>query len=512
MIDNQSDQLKIGAVLNYVIIGLNALVGLLYTPYMLHKLGQSEYGLFSLVSSIIAYLTLMDLGVGNTIVRYTAKYRAEGKEEELPFLFGMLIKVYCIIGILAFSISIILYFNVDVLFSGSMTEYELSRARIMILILALNLTATFMFQLFGSVITAYERFVFQKCLKISSIVLNTLLMIFLLYLGYKAVAMAIVITLFNVISLLLNCFYCFTKLKIKISFGIIKKDLATEMSIYALWIFLNVIIDRVYWSSGQLILGIMSGTIAIAVFALAIQFEGMFMLFSTAISGVFLPKITGMVALNKPDSDFSEIFIKAGRVQFSILAFILVSFIIYGMPFIQLWAGEEYVKTYFITILFFVSLFVPLIQNLGISILQARNQLKFRSLLYVSIAIISLVGQVILSKPYGAIGCAISIAIALLLGHGVVMNIYYMKKQRLDIIRFWKEIIKMALVPVIFIVQFLLFKDNINISSWKELVISFVLFTIVYYIVFWHFSMSNYEKNLLKSPFLSIICNLKHVK
>ncbi len=182
------------------------------------------------------------------------------------------------------------------------------------------------------------------------------------------------------------------------------------------------------------------------------------------------------------------------------------------MPFIQLWAGEEYVKTYFITILFFVSLFVPLIQNLGISILQARNQLKFRSLLYVSIAIISLVGQVILSKPYGAIGCAISIAIALLLGHGVVMNIYYMKKQRLDIIRFWKEIIKMALVPVIFIVQFLLFKDNINISSWKELVISFVLFTIVYYIVFWHFSMSNYEKNLLKSPFLSIICNLKHVK
>ena len=84
------DQLKAGAVLNYAIIGLNAIVGFLYTPYMLHKLGQSEYGLYSLVASVVAYLTLMDFGFGNAVVRYTAKYRAEGKQEEQNNLFGML--------------------------------------------------------------------------------------------------------------------------------------------------------------------------------------------------------------------------------------------------------------------------------------------------------------------------------------------------------------------------------------------------------------------------------------
>ena len=76
-----TNQLKAGALLNYVIIGLNAFVGLVYTPYMLHKLGQSEYGLYSLVGSVIAYLTLMDFGFGNAVVRYTAKYRAEGKHD-----------------------------------------------------------------------------------------------------------------------------------------------------------------------------------------------------------------------------------------------------------------------------------------------------------------------------------------------------------------------------------------------------------------------------------------------
>ena len=57
-------------------------VGLVYTPYMLRMLGQSEYGLYSLAASIIAYLTVLDLGFGNAIVRYTAKFEAEGKKRE----------------------------------------------------------------------------------------------------------------------------------------------------------------------------------------------------------------------------------------------------------------------------------------------------------------------------------------------------------------------------------------------------------------------------------------------
>ena len=73
------NQLKAGAALNYVSIMLNMVVGLVYTPYMLRMLGQSEYGLYSLAASIIAYLTVLDLGFGNAIVRYTAKFEAEGK-------------------------------------------------------------------------------------------------------------------------------------------------------------------------------------------------------------------------------------------------------------------------------------------------------------------------------------------------------------------------------------------------------------------------------------------------
>ena len=76
---NNSRQRKFGAILSYVSIIVNTIIQLLYTPFLISKLGQSEYGLFSLINSVIGYLTVLDLGFGNAIILYTAKYRAKEK-------------------------------------------------------------------------------------------------------------------------------------------------------------------------------------------------------------------------------------------------------------------------------------------------------------------------------------------------------------------------------------------------------------------------------------------------
>ena len=77
-----SNQRKSGAILSYISIIVSTLVQILYTPLLIKMMGQSEYGLYSLVSSIIGYLTVLDLGFGNAIIVYTAKYRAQQKYEE----------------------------------------------------------------------------------------------------------------------------------------------------------------------------------------------------------------------------------------------------------------------------------------------------------------------------------------------------------------------------------------------------------------------------------------------
>ena len=501
------NQLKAGVVLNYVVIFLNTVVGLLYTPYMLRMMGQSEYGLYSLVASVIAYLTVLDLGFGNAIVRYTAKFRAEKKTEEQYEMFGMFFLLYLVIGIIAFGIGLGLYFNVGTLFGDTMTAVELDRARIMMLLLVANLAFTFPMSIWGSIIQAYEDFVFQKSLNIFRIILNTAVMICLLHFGYKAVAMVVVQTIFNVLTLVVNFIYCRRKLNIHIYFkfkhfhwGFLK-----EVAIYSFWIFLNAIMDRVYWSTGQFVLGATVGTAAVAVFAIAIQLEGMYMQFSTAISSVFLPKVTAMVATNRSRKEISDLFIRTGRIQYIVLAYILSGFIIFGRQFIELWAGAGYSDAYIISLLFFIPLTVPLIQNLGITILQARNEMKFRSVLYIIIALVSLAMQIVLTRFFGGIGCAMGVSGALVVGQILIMNVYYRRRQDLDIKTFWKEISKMSIIPIVLIFSsMLVIRHFFALDSWGKLILGIAAFSLVYIPLFFRFSMTDEERNLFISMFHKI--------
>lgn len=499
------NQLKTGAILNYMVIILNVMVGLLYTPFMLRMMGPSEYGLYSLVASTISYLTILDFGLGNAVIRYTAKFRAEGKHTEQYEMFGMFFIIYLVIGIISLFAGSALYFNVDTMFGDTMTTAELGKARIMMLFLIFNLAFTFPMSIFGSIISAYERFIFPRIVNISRIVLNTIVMICLLKMGYRAIAMVVVQTVFNILTLLLNYIYCKKKLQIKIYFRRFKWAFLKEVAIYSFWIFLNVIMDKIYWSSGQFILGITVGTTAVAVFAVAIQLQRMYMTFATAIGSVFLPKITGMVATNNNPTEISDIFIRTGRIQYIILSFILSGFIIFGKKFILLWAGEGYGNSFYITLLFFICMLPDLLQNLGIVIMQARNQVKFRAILGVLVAILSLILQLILSKLYNEIGCAIAIATMFIIGQGVIMNIYYSQKQGLDIICFWKEICKMSIVPILLTITSTYILKSYNIDGWGELFVSIIVFCSIYIPLFWVFSMNKYEKNLIISPINKIL-------
>ena len=497
------NQLKAGAVLNYVVLGLNSVVGLVYTPFMLRMLGQSEYGIYSLAASIIAYLSMLDLGFGNAVIRYTAKFRAENRSEEQYSMFGMFTVLYSVIGLVVITIGMVLFFNLDTFFADTLTEVELGRTRVIVMLMILNLAVTFPLSIYGAIITAYEDFVFLRVVQIARIVLSTMVMIALLTCGYKAVAMVVVQTLFNVVTLGINYFYCKNKIHIKIRFSRPDYALLKEVAVYSFWIFLNVVMDRIYWSTGQFVLGATQGTMAVAVFAVAIQLQAIYMMFSSGVSGVFLPRVTAMVAQQNDSKEISNLFIKVGRIQFIVISFILSGFVVFGRQFISIWAGPEYDDAYVITLIFFVALLVPLIQNMGIVILQARNQMKFRSILYLCISLCSLVCQVPLSKMFGGIGCALAIGGALFIGQWVIINVYYQRVQKIDIYRFWVEIIKMTVIPVIVVVAAMLLIDGT--LGLIQFIVAIGAFSVVYLALFYRFSMNEYERGLIMRPLRRLI-------
>ena len=494
---SNSKQRKIGVILSYVSIIVTTLIQLFYTPFLLRKLGQSEYGLYSLVASIIGYLTIMDLGFGNAIIVYTSKYRDQNKYEEEKKLHGMFNLVFKIIGVIAGILGIILYFNVDNIFGHNMTNVELLKMKIMMLILSFNLFLTFYFAIYNSIISAYEKFTFQKVISIIQSILKPLLMIPLLLIGYKSITLCIVITIANVFSLLSNYIYCKKKLNITTKFLGFDKKIFKVIIGYSIWILLGVIVDKVNWSVDNFVLGAVSGTIAVSIYSIAATVNQLFCNLSTAISNVLLPKISKMIAIKATDDELTSEFIKIGRLQYYVIFLMASGLVLVGREFFTLWAGQGYEDAYYISLLLIIPVCIPLIQNTGLSIMQAKNMHKFRSILLTCISVINIVISIPLAKMYGGIGAALGTGMSLLIGNGLIINIYYYKKVGIDVMKFWKEIMKISIPFSIPLVLIIVIMNITKLTGIIGIVTYAGIYTIIYCTVAYILSMNKYEKDII---------------
>jgi O-antigen/teichoic acid export membrane protein len=493
------DQLKTGAVLSYLNIFISLIIALFYTPIMIRLLGQSEYGLYAMIGSLSAYISIMDLGLGNAIVRYIARNRAIGSKNSEAQLNGMFLFLYTIIGILTVVIGVILYNKVEQLFGISLTSEEIDKAKIMIIILIINFALSFPLSIFGSIIQAYEKFIIVKVVSILRVLLIPIIILPLLYMGYGSIMMVLVTTVLNISLLLYNGFYCVKNLKIKFYFGKLDYQLLKEILGYSFFIFLGIVVDQVNWNTGQIILGVVSGTVAVAVFAIAIQFIRLYLQFSTSLSGLFLPRVSMMIAKNASNEELTNIMIKFGRIQYVIMAYILCGFVLFGRQFINYWAGHNYLESYFMAIIIMIPITIPLIQNLGLSILQAKNLQGFRSIVLILIAVLNIIFSIPLAKQYGGIGVAISTGMSYLIGNAIIMNIYYYRRIGINIPLFWRNILKMTIPVLISLIIGYLLNVLVSQQSILIMVIKIMLFSVTYFILMWFIGLNIYEKKLVST-------------
>ncbi|WP_416115958.1 oligosaccharide flippase family protein [Peribacillus butanolivorans] len=500
----QINQLKFGIYLSYASLFISNITNLILTPFIIRNLGQSEYGLYMLIGAFVGYIAVLDFGLGNATIRFVAKYRAENdKRGEENFLFSTFI-LYSIISLIILIIGTVIYINLDNIFSDSLTLKEIEIAKVMFIILVISLALTLPMNLFTGIISAYERFVFPRLLTISRILVRAIILFVLLSLGYKAIAIIIVDAILNLLMMIINMSYVILKLNVKIRLHRIDKTIFKEIFSYSALIFISVVVDQIYWKIGHLVLGVIASTSEVAIFAIGMVFGQYFIVFSTAISGVFLPKITKMVVNKATGEELTNLLIKTGRLQFLMLGFVLGGFVLFGERFILLWAGPGYKNSWFIALLVMIPLLLVLTQTIGISILQAKNMHGFRAIVYLCISIINIFISIYLSKLYGSVGAAIGTTLSLIFGNIIAMNLYYHFKVHLNIPRFYKELFKGLLISLlgsVAIGSMLLLASSI---SWVSLILQCIIYSILYSIFMWYFGMNNYEKKLFLGEFNKI--------
>ena len=351
---------------------------------------------------------------------------------------------------------------------------------------------------FSSTINAYERFFFLKLVNLITVVLKYSFMVLLLKFGYKTVAITIVAALSSILMQCAYAIYCKEKIKISFTFKGMDKGFAREIFWFSFYIFLGLLIDFINSNADKLILGAIVGTTAVTIYTFGVYFQNYFQELSLAMSGVFLPSIVSIYEKEHDMKKISDIFLRVGRLQMAVLVLALSGFAVVGKEFIHLWLGKGYTDAYYIGLIIMLPGLVPLTQNIGISVLRAMNLHKYRSYMFLAIATLNVAISIPLAKAYGGIGAAVGTALANLAGQITYMNIFYARRVHIDIKQYWKNLLRFVLPTVPIVIATALAKRIWPVDSWLTFAIYVLVFSAVYFALYWIVVANDYEKELIR--------------
>ena len=498
--------------MSYLNMALGTLIPMFYTPLMLELLGQNEYGLFKLSSTVTSYLSLISFGVGSAVVRYLVKYKAEGDKEGEQKMFGLFNVIFTVIAAITLIAGIIISICVPFVYSNSLSADELGTMQLLVVILSINTAISFSATAYTGVVTCHERFVFLQFINIISTVITPVANIIVLLLGYKSIGMTLASLVLNIVTRIIYVIYVRESIKIKPIYKKMPTHLIKELLVFSFWIFVSQLVNQLYASTDTMIIGAVPAlaTVGVAVYNIGATFNSMMLSFTSGISNVLTPKVNTIVFGGGNEEELTDLLIRFGRLQAYIVALVCSGFIVFGQDFIALWAGTGYEEAYWVALFTMIPSCIPLMQSVALNIIVAQNRHRFRALVFLSVALVNVVGTMIAVNYWGIIGAAAVSGVAYLIGPCFIMNWYYWKRIKLNIPRFWKSIANIFITPLIIGVAFSVINIFVDFNNWGFIFLAIGIYTVLFIVMSWLIAMNDYEKDIFTGPVKAVVKKLKH--
>ena len=197
---------KIGVILSYVLMVFEVFSTLLLTPFIIRTLGQAEYGVYKLAAAINAYLLLLDLGVGNAVTRYVAKFRVENNKEQSEKFLGIATVYYLVIAFIAIIAGLVLVAVFPSAFAKGLNDSEIALGQKLLAITMVNSAVTLGSAAYNNVIIAYEKFAVSKGFSILQIILRIIMTFSALKLGFGSIG---IVTVNLITTIICRAFFVF---------------------------------------------------------------------------------------------------------------------------------------------------------------------------------------------------------------------------------------------------------------------------------------------------------------
>lgn len=502
----KAGSIKASAAISYISIGLNIIIALVYTPWMISQLGKSEYGIYALVGTFISYF-LFDFGMGSSISRFVSKYKEAGDTQGLKKLYGVIATVYLSIDVILVLVLSVLYFFIEDLF-GKLTPGEMMAFKEVYVIAAFFSICNFTFVPLNGTMTAHEFFVPLKVSEMIQRVGTVILIAVALYLGGRVYSLIFINGAVALAISLYKLTYLYRRKALSISLRHFDWLMAKSLFGFSLWIFLINLAQRLRVNIVPAVLGAKSGTSEISLFSLAMAIEGFVWTFAYALNGLFLPRVTKMVQAGTDRKEITHLMTRVGRFQLFIIGLIIIGFVGLGKPFVRLWVGEGFIDTYLIAVCLILPGVFTLTQQIGTTLSYVENEVKYNSIISISAAVLSFGLCLLLAPSMGAVGCGIGVLTALILSV-VALNIFYKKKLKLDVIFFFKNChLKILPVLMVFLFGVMMFTHYVSISNWLVFLVVGSIFVVLYCLIAFFFLFNREEKATVKG----VLCRFSRKK
>ena len=309
-------QVKWGAILSYLLIIFNAAYGFLMTPYMVGCLGDAEYGVYKTISAFSGTLMVLDLGLGSTVLRYIAQYKAKQEEDKIPSFIGMsLVQATIMCGVIVV-VSFGAYQTIEPAYANTFSAEQVDKAKLLFILLVFNILLHVFNNVISGVICGYNHFVFANGSKILRLLIRALFVIVLLRIIPNAAVTVVIDILYSLLFIIAELLYIKYRLRIKIKLGNIDSAVFLDSGKYTIMMFLSAVANQVNNNLDNVVVGAISGPEFVTVYSLGLVIFNMFQNLSTAISGVMLPTVSNILEKKDADKELTELIIRIGRIHY----------------------------------------------------------------------------------------------------------------------------------------------------------------------------------------------------
>ena len=419
---------KKGVLLSYVSSLLLIAVNIFITPFLIRSLGDAEYGVYQMMASFGGYLVLMNFGTGTVMARFVSEFLSKkDKQGERNFIATCFVITACLVTLIAVA-SVVMFSFIDEIYKGSLNALQLQKAKMLFVIIAVNMIINMIWQAFQGIVTAYEKFVFNNSLSIVRTVLKAglLLLIFLFF--TDSLAIALVDLFISLVFLVGYSIYTFGVLKVRPKFYKFDKPVFLSAGFLALAVMLQAVVNQVNLHVDTTILGIMVSPERVTTYSVAMQIFQVFTSLSTAAVFIYLPKFTKLVSSGETSGKvLCEHIIPPSRVQTLVSGAITFGFFICGRDFIYMWMGEGYEFSWYVGIIIMIPTFFVYTNSVIEAVLDAMKKRMVKSVVLAVSALVNVFISIVLVYFLGEVGAPLGTAITTVAGSLIVLNLYYRK-------------------------------------------------------------------------------------